>query len=528
MSSQASHNPSIDPASAASGAGSAALSAAAIPADPRILRAATPVQPDLQLVEKTHLPPLVVDLDGTLTPTDTLVESVLQLVKRSPSTLFQLPLWLLRGRAAFKLIVAAKGRIAVDRLPYRKPLLDYLREEREKGRVIILATASHKSVASRVSRHLGVFDDVIATEGLRNLKGTAKLQAIKERVGPDFVYAGDSVADVPIWKAGKSAILVGLSSKMASTIRQSTAIEQEFPKARAALRGWMQALRVHQWLKNLLLFVPVLTAFSFFDLARLSKVVLAFLSFSVSASAMYILNDLWDLENDRAHPRKFLRPFASGEIPLLAGIAVALLTLILGFLLATFVSPGFVLILCLYLFITMTYSLKLKKYVLIDVIVLSMLYTLRILAGSSASNISVTSWLLAFSVFMFLSLALVKRCAELVSIGQGTEKDARGRDYRVSDLMVLWPLGIGTGVSAVVVFGLFISAPETQSRYATPQALWFVAVGLVYWIARLWIKTSRGEMHDDPVLYALKDRGSRIVIGAIVLTMLVSHFFRLP
>jgi 4-hydroxybenzoate polyprenyltransferase len=238
-----------------------------------------------------------------------------------------------------------------------------------------------------------------------------------------------------------------------------------------------------------------------------------------------VLNDLWDLEDDRAHPRKCLRPFASGNLPILRGLAVAAVALILALVMAFTVSKGFLAMLLLYLLTTTAYSWVLKEYVLIDVLTLSLLYTFRILAGSVAVGIATSSWLLAFSAFMFLSLALVKRCAELVSLARNNVDFTRGRDYRITDLSVLWPLGVGAALSAVVVFGLFISAPETQARYATPHLLWLVAVGLVYWLARLWIKTSRGEMHDDPIIYAVKDRGSRITVLAMIAATLIAHFF---
>lgn len=470
---------------------------------------------------------IIVDLDGTLTPTDTLVESVILLVKKSPLNLLRLPIWLVKGRAAFKEAVAAQSTIAAEQLPYHEPLLAYLRGEKEKGRRIILATAAHKTIAQAVSTHLGIFDDVLATERNRNLKGKVKLEAILERVGKEFVYAGDSRSDLPIWNAAKMAILVGVSSGVAGSVRRNTPIEQEFLKEKTGLAVWLHALRIHQWLKNLLLFVPLLTAFSFMEIEKLATMMVAFLAFSLAASATYIVNDLWDLENDRAHPRKRLRPFASAKIPILQGVAVAGSALTVAFILALTVSQGFFLMLFLYLVLTSAYSWVLKAYVLIDVLMLSLLYTLRILAGSVAIGIATSSWLLAFSVFMFLSLALVKRCSELVSLNQVGKEAPQGRDYRVTDLVVLWPLGVGAALSAVVVFGLFISAPETQARYATPQLLWLVAIGLIYWLARLWVKTSRGEMHDDPVIYALKDRGSRVTVFAMVATMIAAHFFAL-
>lgn len=471
--------------------------------------------------------PLVVDLDGTLTPTDTLVESLIQLVKQSPLNLLRLPFWLLNGRARFKDLVASHTSVSAEHLPYHESLLVYLRSEKAKGRRIILATAAHKSIAEGVSTHLGLFDDVLATDANRNLKGRAKLDAIQERVGTEFVYAGDSHADIPIWKTAQAAVLVGVSSGVAESIRRDVPIEQDFPKERVGLAVWVRALRVHQWLKNLLLFVPLLTAFSFMDVGKLRTIVIAFLAFSLAASATYMINDLWDLENDRAHPRKRLRPFASAVIPILHGLAVAGIALAFALALAFAVSQDFLLMLLLYLVLSSAYSWVLKEYVLIDVLVLSLLYTLRILAGSLAVEIATSSWLLAFSVFVFLSLALVKRCSELVSLDQIGKEATRGRDYRVTDLVVLWPLGVGAALSAIVVFGLFISAPETQARYATPHLLWLVAIGMIYWLARLWIKTSRGEMHDDPVIYAIKDQGSRITVLAMIVTMLVAHFLAL-
>jgi 4-hydroxybenzoate polyprenyltransferase len=470
---------------------------------------------------------LVVDLDGTLTPTDTLAEAVISVVKRSPVNLVRLPLWLLKGRAAFKDAVARNATTAADRLPYREPLLTYLASEKKKGRRIILATAAHESIAERIAAHLGLFDDVLATRAGHNLKGRAKLAAIRDRVGNAFVYTGDSRADIPIWRAAQAAILVGVSPSLAETIRREVPIEREFPTERMGFDVWFRALRIHQWLKNLLLFVPLLTAFSFTEPQNLASIGVAFLAFSLAASATYMVNDLWDLENDRTHPRKQLRPFASAKIPILHGLAAAAGALAVALAVAFAVSHALFLMLLLYLALTSAYSWVLKEYVLLDVVVLSLLYTLRILAGTVTLGIATSSWLLAFSVFVFLSLALVKRCSELVSLGRLGQETTRGRDYRMTDLVVLWPLGVGTALCAVVVFGLFIDAPETQARYATPHLLWLVAISLIYWLARLWVKTARGEMHDDPLIYAVKDRTSRATILAMIVVVLAAHFLAL-
>jgi 4-hydroxybenzoate polyprenyltransferase len=467
--------------------------------------------------------PLVVDLDGTLTPTDTLVESVLLLAKQAPLALFKLPFWLLRGREAMKSEIARRVTIAPDELPYREDLLDYLRAERANGRELVLATAAHRSIAEGVAGHLGLFDRVLATDDTRNLKGPNKLAAIRAEVGPDFAYAGDSAADLPVWEGAQAAVLVGASNTVARTVRARHPVEREFAQPAVGLAVWRKALRMHQWAKNVLLFVPLLTAFSFLpdDLVTMA---LAFLCFSIAASATYIANDLWDLGNDRKHPRKRLRPFASGALPIGSGVAAAALLLGTSFALAFLVKPAFAAMLLAYVVTTTAYSWFLKERVLVDVLVLSLLYTMRIVTGSVAVGIHTSSWLLAFSLFLFLSLALVKRCSELQLLQARGLACAHGRDYRVVDLAVLWPMGLASAMCAVVVLGLFITAPETRERYASPDLLWGLVALMIYWLGRLWIKTARGEMDDDPVLYALKDRGSRMVVVAMVAVALCAYF----
>jgi 4-hydroxybenzoate polyprenyltransferase/phosphoserine phosphatase len=467
---------------------------------------------------------LVVDLDGTLTPTDTLVESVIKIVKQSPLNFFLLPLWLMGGRAAFKSAIASRLKLPAESLPYREELLAYLRNEKQQGRRIILATAAHHTIADAVATHLGLFDEVLATDEDHNLKGRHKLKAIQDKFGREFVYAGDSRADIPIWKAAKGAVLVGASPGVAEIVRRDTPVELEFTSGGIGLGTWVRALRLHQWFKNLLLFVPLLTTFSLLDVGRLTALTIAFFAFSLAASATYIFNDLWDLDNDRAHHRKRHRPFASGDIPIAQGLLGAGIALVIAFLVALNVSQNFLLMLLLYLVLTGTYSWILKGYVLIDVLTLSVLYTLRIVAGAVVIEVTLSYWLLAFSVFTFLSLALIKRCSELVSLNNTGQVSTPGRDYRVADLVVLWPLGVGSAVSAVVVFGLFINAPETLARYATPELLWLVALGLIYWLSRLWIKTTRGEMHDDPIVYAVKDKVSISTILLILITMIAAHY----
>lgn len=484
---------------------------------------------DTQLLEPpVYATTLVVDLDGTLTPTDTLAEAVVHLVKHHPLNLFKLPLWLLQGRASFKDRIATSSDFSVEDLPFREQLLEYLRAEKARGRRLLLATAAHGSIAHAVALKLNLFDEVIASDATHNLKGATKLKAIRESTGADFVYAGDSRADLPIWKDAKAAVLVNTSRSVASQVTKQVAVEKVFPKPQQTLKTWMRALRVHQWMKNLLLFVPLLTAFSFVDIRPLALSMLAFLAFSLIASGTYIVNDLLDVENDRTHVRKRLRPFASGRLSIVKGVIAAAMLLIVGASLAATLSLNFLAMLALYVVMTSLYSWVLKRHVIIDALVLSLLYTLRILAGAVAIEVHVTAWLLMFSVFMFFSLALVKRCSELVSVGKEGVRFTNGRDYFFADLAVLWPLGVGSGLCSVVVFCLFTTAADTQLKYHTPQLLWIAAVGLIYWITRLWIKTGRKEMHDDPMVYAVRDYGSRMTITFIIVVIIAARFLHLP
>ena len=474
----------------------------------------------------TVQPPLVVDLDGTLTPTDTLIESIVTLVKHSPLYVFKLVLWLFAGRAQFKRQIAVHSHFTPANLPWQPELLAYLHEQRAQGRQLILATAADDQIAQAVARNIGLFDLVIASDGLHNLKGRTKLEAIQKAVGPRFVYAGDSAADLPIWLAADAAILVGASSSVCSAVAASgIRVEKQISTPRVTWRIWARTLRVHQWVKNFLIFVPLLTAFAFDDIEKCLNALLAFIAFSISASATYIGNDLWDLDSDRQHIQKKNRPLASCQIPIPIAFAAANLLLVMGLLIGFIVSPAFACMVAVYIILTTLYSWVLKQRILIDVLMLALLYTLRVLAGAVAIAVETSYWLLVFSMFIFFSLALVKRCAELVALQQQGKIGSHGRDYQVNDLVVLWPLGIGASLCSVVVLGLFIGAPVTQERYGNTNALWLILICLIYWVARLWIKTARGEMHDDPIVFVLSDLGSRIVIFCMLLITVFARYF---
>jgi len=479
----------------------------------------------LDLTPSSDEPPLVVDLDGTFTVTDTLWESIVRLIKRRPVVLVMLPFWLMQGRAQLKATIWARSTWNAQGLPLNQKLHEYLVAQRRQGRRLVLATAAHEALARKVVDPHGLFDDVIGSDGRRNLKGSAKLAAIRELVGERFCYAGDSRADVVVWSGATRAVLVGDVARLRRLTPRST-IEAEFSVSGPGWRTWVRTIRAYQWLKNMLILVPLLTSFSLLDQHRVVLALLAFAAFSSCASATYIVNDLWDLDNDRNHAHKSKRPLASGEISIPSALLMAVALLGGGFGLALLANGRFALILAVYLVTTSAYSWVLKRYVIADVLTLACLYTLRIVAGAVVIGVPLTTWLLAFSVFLFFSLALVKRCAELVSLHEAGADGAVGRNYKTTDLEVLWPTGVGSGVAAVVVFGLFINSPETQSQYASPYLMWLVALALFYWVMRLWIKTSRGEMHDDPIVYSLRDPNSRISVVLMLVISVLARFVK--
>jgi 4-hydroxybenzoate polyprenyltransferase len=473
--------------------------------------------------------PLIVDLDGTLLLTDTLWEAVLRLVVSKPLTAILIPIWMLRGKAYFKAKVANQQPWQPRRIPLNEPLVEYLQAQRAIGRTIILATAAHRSIAQVVASHLDIFSSVLATDSAVNLEGIHKLEAIVKTVGPQFSYAGNANADIPIWKKAQSAIVVSSSTGLVDRVSKLTRVEQHFVVQGGGWRGWMKAIRVHQWLKNLLVFVPLVTSLTFFQPDHVLHLIECFLAFCAVASGTYIANDLFDLDHDRAHASKRYRPLANGAIELSAAIAVSVVLVTSGLLVTAAINWSLSLILSAYLFLTLAYSLVLKRHVVADMTALAALYTLRIIAGAYAINVPLSQWLLTFSCLLFFGLAALKRCTELSQLEDpASTKTAPGRDYKATDLRVLWPMGVAASFSSVVVFELFmVSQAAATAKEPMPwsPASWITSILLLYWLTRLWIKTSRGEMNDDPIVYAIRDRGSRITVLAIVLFFVAA---RLP
>lgn len=460
--------------------------------------------------------PLVVDLDGTLIRSDLLLESFLQLIKQNPLLLFATFYWLLTGgKAAMKREIANRVDLAAELLPYNQGLVDYLKEQKAVGRVVALATASDKKYANDVANHLGLFDYVYGSENGINLSGSRKREALSKEFGSGgYVYAGNASVDLKVWKESSAAIVVG-DEKLTRQAQKLCELEKQFDAKQGGLKVWLKALRVHQWVKNGLIFIPLLAAHQFSNGTALIACFVAFLSFSLCASSVYLLNDLLDLPDDRRHKTKRNRPFAAGTLSLLHGLLVAPLLLAFAFLLTFFLPFEYLLVLSSYYILTFAYSFYLKRVVLVDVVTLASLYTVRIIAGAAAISVALSFWLLAFSVFLFLSLAILKRYTELLALKERSGKATLGRGYQVEDIELLSSLGGSSGYISVLVLALYINSGEILELYANPMVMWPTCLVMLYWVSRVWIIAHRGQMHDDPIVFALKDKVS-VFCGAII------------
>ena len=477
--------------------------------------------------------PLCVDLDGTLVKSDTLVDAVLLLLRQDPRSPLQWAGWLRQGKAGFKREITRRASVDVEHLPYNQPLLEHLRREHEGGRRIYLATAADSELAERVAAHLGIFEGVLASDGQLNLAGANKLAAFQDRFPGGFSYIGNALPDRTLLRASHEPMVANPHASLRSAMARDHVLpSRSFEDRRHPFAAFLKAIRIHQWAKNTLVFLPALLAHER-SADTVAGAVLAFLSISFCASATYIINDLLDIEADRRHPRKRKRPFAAGDLSPVTGLAIVAGFFAVAVALAVALPyvfsalPGFqgvhevlpkphrfLVWLGIYTVTTLAYSFRLKRVVLVDVIVLSGLYTIRIMAGSSATGVEVSPWLAAFAIFFFLSLAFVKRFAELELMALHNRSKASGRGYHTSDIEQLRSFGTSSGYASVVVFTMYVSSLNAGSLYEHSARLWLLVPVLILWISRTWMLASRGELHEDPVVYAITDKRSWL-LGAI-------------
>ncbi len=469
-----------------------------------------------------HNVPLCVDLDGTLIRSDLTIETALALLRRNPLYVFLFIHWLGKGRAHLKREIAARAHVDVARLPYDERVLDWLRGE-AGARHRVLCTASDQILADAVAAHVGGFGEVLGSDGIRNIGGRGKRDALRERYGErGFDYAGNAAPDLQVWRHARHAIVVNAAPGLLRRVRREREVERVFAREAGGWRAWIGALRPHQWLKNALVFVPLIAAHLVLVPDAVLRAGVAFVAFSLCASGAYVLNDLFDLDADRRHPRKRLRPFAAGTLALGGGLIVAPLLMIAAFVCAAALSPQFLLVLLVYAVITLAYSLFLKRIVMLDVVTLAMLYTLRIIAGAVAIPVEASFWLLAFSMFLFLSLAMVKRYIEVRRVAASDEDKVAGRGYRSADLALIQSLGTSSGYLSVLVLAFYINSTASTALYRHHEFLWVLAPVLLYWVSRVWLIAQRGDMHDDPVVFALTDHVSLLVLAVFALVILVA------
>lgn len=465
--------------------------------------------------------PLCIDLDGTLIRSDTLYESLAELLRSKPLHALRVPFWLAGGKAALKGHLATHAGVEPASLPYREDFLAWIREE-ARTRPLFLVSAAHRSIAEAVAGHLGGFAGVLATDGL-NLSGDAKARALQARFGEKgFDYAGNSADDLPVWRAARESIVVAAPARVLASARREANVVRLFEDAGGGLAVWFRAMRLYQWVKNLLLFLAPLAAHRLHHAEVLMSGVLAFLAFGLAASAGYLLNDLLDMRADRAHPRKCLRPLAAGELSARDGFLGAAVLIAASLAVGACLSAEFLGLVVLYLITGQLYSGWLKRKVLADVAVLAGLYTLRVIAGASAAEVPVSFWLLALCAYGFLSLALLKRYAELLDDAVVDDASAvLRRGYVDADKPAVLAFGAGAGIATSLVLALYVDSQASGDLYAHPEWLWSLVGLVLFGVGRLWITAGRGQMHDDPILFVFRDRVS-LLLGALALAVVLA------
>lgn len=469
--------------------------------------------------------PLVVDMDGTLIKTDMLFESFLRVLKAKPWMVLLVPFWLLQGREVLKQKLASYAVIDIAVLPFHADVIAFLKSEKARGRKLVLATASSDAIAQQVASEVGVFDDVLASGNGINLKAKAKANALVERFGErGFDYIGNDKADIPVWQVSHTVHTVSASQGFVSRARALGVEPGEwFQRRSLSLAIMLKGLRIHQWVKNVLVFVPLLMAHRMTEPALLLDAILSFVAFSLCASSVYLLNDMVDVDDDRHHRSKKRRPIAAGDMPIVLALLLFPVLFIAGFSIAFFaVSASFAWLLGLYYALTLAYSFALKRMLMIDVVVLAGLYTSRIVGGALAIDVDLSFWLITFSVFIFLSLALVKRYAELLVLQGSGSAEIKGRGYSVEDLPTLLSLGTASAYLSVLVMALYIDTQKVVELYSRPQMLWLLCPVVLFWVSRVWLLTHRGQMHDDPIVFAIKDAVSRYTALCMALILVLA------
>ncbi len=470
--------------------------------------------------------PLCVDLDGTLIHTDTLVELFFRALKKNVLYIFLAPIWLLKGKANLKFMLSSRFSWNLNNVPFNEPLIEYLREQKNSGRALYLVTACEESLAKKLVSSLDLFTEVFGSSQTHNLVSSAKAKFLTDKFGEEgFDYIGNDWPDLKVWKHSKNILVANASKSLKSSVKKNFADKQitYFDKKNGGLKVILRAIRLHQWAKNLLIFVPIFLAHKYYNPTNILESICAFVCFGFCASSTYLINDLLDLETDRKHHHKKLRPLASGELSITSGALISASLMLVAFALCLFLPLEFFYVMLVYLVLTLLYSFKLKKMLLLDVLALACLYTIRIRAGGDAIESEISFWLLTFSVTIFLSLAFLKRFVDINSMDtSGKVSSAEliaGRAYQMCDKNLVAMLGVASGFTSLLLYIMFVNN-EAMQRYEKPQVLIFGGMPLIYFISRMWILAGRGQVHSDPIIAAVKDKQSYI-LAIIMLVIFV-------
>lgn len=465
--------------------------------------------------------PLCVDLDGTLIKSDLLFETFLLLIKKNPLYLFACVYWLLKNKAYLKNQIAKRVEINPATLPYSENFLYYLKGEKSKGRHLVLVTASDHLLANLIADHIGIFSEVIASNELHNVQGKNKRAILNKKFGAkQYDYAGNDKRDLFVWGTARKAIVVNAKSRIIKLSQQITTVERIFSERKNTFKNYLKLIRIHQCVKNLLVFVPIIVGHLYLSWQAILHSFLAFFIFCCLTSSVYIVNDLLDLLADREHKTKCHRAFAAGDISISIGLISASLFLMIAGMLSLLLPSVFFIVIAFYYILTIFYSFYLKKKILVDVFTLAILYTVRIIAGIAAISSDYSAWLITFSMFLFLSLAFVKRFSELENLRRDNKSQTSGRGYLVSDLAQLQLFGTISSYLSVLVLALYIHSDEVTKLYRYSGFLWLICLILLYWISRIWMLAARNLLPDDPVLFALKDKISWVLIIFVGITVI--------
>lgn len=457
---------------------------------------------------------ICVDLDGTLILTDTLLELFLRLLKHAPHLFCLVPFWLLfKGKAYLKSKLARQWAGYIKNVPFNTALINWLRKEKAAGATLYLATACEENMAKNIVAEWGLFEAVFGSTASNNLRSAQKAALLVAKFGEQgFAYAGNATADLPVWKHAAEVIVVNACPRVLAKAKAQNPNKPlvVIPPPSRTIKAFLRTIRIHQWSKNLLIFIPLILSHTYGEFPRLINALIAFFAFSLFASATYIINDFCDIEADRAHAEKKNRPLASGKISIPVSAVIFIVFMLLAIGLMSLLPQGTFLLALAYLVLTLTYSFSLKRAVLIDVIALSILYILRIYFGAIAVDVPVSFWLVSFSIFIFLSLGFLKRYVELKAT-PATGHNLAGRGYRTSDLEIIAPMGIAAGVVSVLVYIIYIDRFAANFYEAHINLMWGSIVFL-YFICKLWIAAGRGMVTSDPIVYSLKNKENYVLL----------------